>query len=94
MWIQSVLMLFFFLVRSYVVEARRLQKKYSDKIVLHVGLETEFIYDDSVKHVADLVERHSLDYFVGSVHHVRGIPIDMGEGLYKQVSRRRRCCTS
>jgi hypothetical protein len=39
----------------------------------------------SIFQVLSLVSLHSLDYFVGSVHHVLGIPIDMGEGLFSQA---------
>ena len=29
-----------------------------------------------------LVQRHKLDYLVGSVHHVGGVPIDFSEEMY------------
>lgn len=35
----------------------------------------------------DLVQLHRLDYVVGSVHHVNGIPIDYDDELYIKAER-------
>ena len=56
-----------------------MQVKYSDQIHLLVGLETEDVSggDEHVTRYASQV-----DYVVGSVHHVRGIPIDFSRELF------------
>ncbi|KXS12373.1 histidinol-phosphatase [Gonapodya prolifera JEL478] len=65
---------------TYVVEARRLQKAYADKIHLLVGMETEHV--PQAFYLADaarLKKQHALEYLVGSLHHVDGIAIDFDE---------------
>lgn len=37
---------------------------------------------------AALVQRHKLDYLVGSVHHVGGIPIDFSEEMYLRAAEK------
>ncbi|KAI8818613.1 Polymerase/histidinol phosphatase-like protein [Fimicolochytrium jonesii] len=61
---------------NYLVEARRLQQKYSSRIPLLVGAETELIHSTTLKELDELQSRHKLDYLVGSVHHVQGYPLD------------------
>ena len=41
-----------------------------------VGLESETITSSSTSEVLDLIKKYSLDYVVGSVHHVHETPID------------------
>lgn len=69
---------------DYFVEARRLQQKYQGDITLAVGFETE-AFTGYERFVAELVDRHQPDYIVGSVHHVRDVPIDVSEALWGQV---------
>ncbi|KAI9027886.1 putative histidinol-phosphatase [Hyaloraphidium curvatum] len=64
---------------DFVSEARRLQKEFGDRIELLVGMETEYINETSLERSLELVEKHSLDYIVGSVHHILEIPIDFDE---------------
>lgn len=63
---------------AYIQEAIRLRDKYEDRIQLLIGLETEYITLASLDKLSDLLERYSdfIEYLVGSVHHVNGIPID------------------
>lgn len=61
---------------AYVAEARRLQKEYSGRMDVLVGCETEVCRPESLADVRRIVATHSLDYTVGSVHHVHEIPID------------------
>lgn len=64
---------------AFVQEAHRLKDLYADRIVLLVGLETEFVTgDDDMAGLERLLERHGdhIEYLVGSVHHVNTIPID------------------
>lgn len=37
---------------------------------------------------AMLVQRHKLDYIVGSVHHVGGVPIDFSEEIYVKAAEK------
>jgi histidinol-phosphatase (PHP family) len=63
---------------GYIEEAHRLKLAYRDKITLLVGLETEYITSLDLDNLEKLLERfgEKIEYIVGSVHHVRGIPID------------------
>jgi histidinol-phosphatase (PHP family) len=63
---------------NFLDEAHRLKSKYASQIALLVGLETEYIHDGDLDQLDSLLERHSprIEYLVGSVHHVYGIPID------------------
>ena len=67
------------------MEARRLQAKYKDVITLLVGMEIDWIRDSSHKWIISLLTRQQLDIFVGSVHHVHGVPIDYNGELYAQA---------
>ncbi|KAG0371307.1 Polymerase/histidinol phosphatase-like protein [Gamsiella multidivaricata] len=85
---------------QFLQEAIRLQQKYSDKICLLIGLETEYFDSKSIDLVRNLrqpnrqsrflttetVEGISIlpqvQYIVGSLHHVRGVPLDFSQELY------------
>jgi histidinol-phosphatase (PHP family) len=64
---------------DYVKEARRLQREFEGKIELLVGMETEYINAESLVKSLAIKEEYKLDYLVGSIHHVREIPIDFDE---------------
>ena len=70
---------------DYIKEARHLQDKYQEQIKLLVGMETDYIRDEDISIIKELQRRHSLDYIVGSVHHVNGVPIDFSLDLFKQA---------
>ena len=72
---------------DFVVEARRLEAKYKGTICLIVGLETEVIREDSFDRIKKLKKDHKLDYIVGSVHHVDGIPIDFSVELLEKAEK-------
>ncbi|KAJ7468247.1 Polymerase/histidinol phosphatase-like protein, partial [Mycena galericulata] len=63
---------------KFLVEAHRLKLSYASQIRLLVGLETDYITPIDLDQLRDLLERHRgrVDYLVGSIHHVNGIPID------------------
>ncbi|EMC91196.1 hypothetical protein BAUCODRAFT_127110 [Baudoinia panamericana UAMH 10762] len=63
-------------------EARRLQATYADHIEIFVGFEGEWIREASLTTIQRLLEKYELDLFVGSVHHVRTIPIDYDIAMY------------
>jgi histidinol-phosphatase (PHP family) len=67
---------------DFLVEARRLQQAYKSQINILVGCEIEFISIQYKQYIADLRQEHGIDYVVGSLHHVNGIPIDFSPELY------------
>ncbi|KAI0080487.1 histidinol phosphate phosphatase H [Panus rudis PR-1116 ss-1] len=71
---------------AFLEEAHRLKALYSDKINLLVGLETEYISPRDLEGLDDVLQRHGkkIEYIVGSVHHVNGIPIDFDLDTYKR----------
>ena len=70
---------------DFVKQARHLQEKYSKHICLLVGMETDVIRDDSFDKIRELRERLKLDYLVGSVHHVDGVPTDFSHELFNKA---------
>ncbi|KAF9191120.1 histidinolphosphatase [Haplosporangium sp. Z 11] len=85
---------------QFLQEAQRLQLKYTDKICLLIGLETEFFDTHSIDLVRRLREPQrkclattagattkeivlpQVQYIVGSLHHIHGIPLDFSQELY------------
>jgi histidinol-phosphatase (PHP family) len=67
------------------VEARRLQKAYASQIQLFVGFEGEWIRPGSLKLCQNILEKHDVDMFVGSVHHVHTVPIDFDLPMYHKA---------
>ncbi|ODA81169.1 hypothetical protein RJ55_04133 [Drechmeria coniospora] len=62
---------------AYLVEAERLRAKYAGQIHILVGFESEFIRPKCASRVRALFDAPpTVDYFIGSVHHVHGLPID------------------
>jgi len=70
---------------NFVKEARRLQKKYSDKINILVGTETENIHKGTIQEIKDIIKEYPLDYMVGSVHHVYEIPTDFDNEMFNDA---------
>ncbi|KAJ2803048.1 hypothetical protein H4R20_003039, partial [Coemansia guatemalensis] len=70
---------------EYVEEARRLREQYGDQIEILIGAETEYITDDSLKEMEQLRKRYELDYLVGSLHHIDGVPLDFSQDMYEQI---------
>ncbi|TFY82100.1 hypothetical protein EWM64_g1911 [Hericium alpestre] len=71
---------------AFVAEARRVQAAYTSQIQLLVGLETDLITERDLVGLSDILERHGdgIDYLVGSVHHVHGIPIDFDRETFQR----------
>ncbi|KAJ2719212.1 hypothetical protein GGI07_005351 [Coemansia sp. Benny D115] len=72
---------------AYVAEARRLQAKYAGQIDIVIGAETELITDATLAEVQQLRAQYSLDYLVGSLHHIDGMPLDFSAELYDDLVR-------
>ncbi|KAJ2760938.1 hypothetical protein H4S06_001469 [Coemansia sp. BCRC 34490] len=73
---------------DYVSEARRLREKYRDQIDILIGAETEFITDTTAEELQSLRKQYKLDYFVGSLHHIDGTPMDFSQELYDKIVER------
>ncbi|KAI0252769.1 histidinol phosphate phosphatase H [Lactifluus subvellereus] len=71
---------------AFLDEAHRLRDVYSSSLRLLVGLETEYISALDTNGLSQLLEVHKgrIDYIVGSVHHVNGIPIDFDFDTYRR----------
>ncbi|CAO3687514.1 unnamed protein product [Rhizopus stolonifer] len=67
--------------QDFRTEAMRLNEIYKGSISLLIGSEIEFINKDYANHVEQL--RKEADYVVGSLHHVRSVPIDYSPELYQ-----------
>jgi histidinol-phosphatase (PHP family) len=59
-----------------------LRAKYADKINILIGFEGEWIRPSYKDLIEELASNPNIDYFMGSIHHVHGIPIDYDAGLY------------
>lgn len=64
---------------AYITEARRLQEKYKDKIDIIVGFEGEAINSEYTKYINNIFAQYKPDYFIGSLHHTSGVPIDFDQ---------------
>ena len=75
----------------YVKEARAIQAESTARsdhqtMRILVGFEADWIRPvECTKMIQDLMGRYQLDYFIGSVHHVKTIPIDYDKELYLQA---------
>ncbi|TFK45668.1 histidinol phosphate phosphatase H [Heliocybe sulcata] len=74
---------------DFLDEAHRLKLAYASQIRLLVGLETEYITEVDLENLEYLLQKHQgrIDYLVGSVHHVNGVPIDFDAATYQKSVR-------
>ncbi|KAK5000369.1 hypothetical protein LTR60_007506, partial [Cryomyces antarcticus] len=72
---------------DYYAEAVRLRRAYASQIKLLVGFETDWIRPSSLKLTEDLLNKYQFDLFVGSIHHVRTVPIDFDQPKYEEARR-------
>ncbi|KAI5862004.1 histidinol-phosphatase [Durotheca rogersii] len=71
---------------AYLAEAQRLQRAYAPRIHILVGFEGEWLRPDAYAPlVASLAAHPAVDYFVGSLHHVAGVPIDYDGAHYARA---------
>lgn len=76
-------------VDDYVVEAHRLKDKYSSQITLLIGLETDYVTSLDLDKLDDKLKRYgdSIEYIIGSVHHIGTLPIDYGPELFDKAAQ-------
>lgn len=67
---------------AFLAEARRLRDEYAGRIQVLVGFEGEWIRPEYEALVEELAAHESVDFFIGSVHHVYEIPIDYDREFY------------
>lgn len=70
---------------AYVKEATELKAEYAERLTLLVGLETDVIHEGSLDELAQVLQKHDLDYIVGSVHHANGIPTDFDKATFDRA---------
>ncbi|PKS08928.1 hypothetical protein jhhlp_003541 [Lomentospora prolificans] len=73
---------------AYLAEASRLQAKYADRVHILIAFEGEFIrpsYAADILRLSDPSAYPQVDYFIGSLHHVRGVPIDYDRPTYARA---------
>eukprot|EP00842_Homolaphlyctis_polyrhiza_P001362 jgi/Hompol1/2226/HPOL_005919-RA len=70
---------------QFIAHARHLQQKYSSKIKLLVGMETENIHSQTLSEINSICQRLRPDYLVGSVHHIRELPLDFDEEGFARI---------
>ncbi|KAI0206381.1 histidinol-phosphatase [Astrocystis sublimbata] len=70
---------------AYVEEAQRLQKLYAPHISLLIGFEGEWLRPAYETLIRDLAAHPAIDYFIGSLHHVNGVPIDFDKEHYARA---------
>ncbi len=69
----------------YIQECTRLKQKYSHRIKLYLGFETE-TWTGYKEQVNTLLKKYKPDYIVGSVHHVDDMGIDYSESHYHETA--------
>ncbi|KAK7420998.1 hypothetical protein QQZ08_010172 [Neonectria magnoliae] len=70
---------------AYLAEAQRLQHAYAAQIHVLVGFEAEFIRPAFAPRVRALAAHPAVDFFIGSVHHVHGVPIDYDAATFARA---------
>jgi histidinol-phosphatase (PHP family) len=71
--------------QAFYIEASRLREKYASKMTILLGFESEWIRSSSDSMVKHLLNEYKFDLFVGSIHHVDGIPIDFDHAMYEKA---------
>lgn len=69
----------------YFSTALELREKYQAQIVLPIGFEGEWCGPKSLELIERSLQHYSYDFFIGSIHHVRGIPIDYNKQEYERA---------
>ncbi|KAF9058704.1 Polymerase/histidinol phosphatase-like protein [Rhodocollybia butyracea] len=72
---------------AFLDEAHRLKVRYASQITVLVGCETDNITAIDLDQLYSLLQRSRgrIEYIVGSIHHVSGIPIDFDVGTFNKA---------
>ncbi|KAI0161884.1 histidinol-phosphatase [Hypoxylon sp. FL1284] len=70
---------------AYLLEAQRLQAKYASQIHILIGFEGEFPRASYTSLITRLASSPSVDYFIGSLHHIGTTPIDYDASYYARA---------
>jgi histidinol-phosphatase (PHP family) len=70
---------------AYITEATRLQAKYAAQIHILIAFEGEWIRPSYGPLIQALAAHPDVDYFIGSLHHTKGVPIDFDQAMYAQA---------
>ncbi|KAL2755207.1 hypothetical protein ACRALDRAFT_1064909 [Sodiomyces alcalophilus JCM 7366] len=70
---------------AYLKEAQRLRDEYASQIHILIGFEGEWCRPAYGPLIRSLAAHPAVDYFIGSIHHVNGIPIDYDKALYARA---------
>ncbi|KAI5921268.1 histidinol phosphate phosphatase HisJ family protein [Camillea tinctor] len=70
---------------AYLLEAARLRAKYAGQIELLIGFEGEWLRPGYRDLITELAAHADVDYFIGSLHHVNGVPIDYDGAYYARA---------
>ncbi|KAF4631181.1 hypothetical protein G7Y89_g6955 [Cudoniella acicularis] len=70
---------------AFIEKALSLRAKYSSQIHLLIGFEAEWIRPSYSTLISTLSSSPSVDFFIGSVHHVHEIPIDYDKAIYAKA---------
>ncbi|KAK5939716.1 hypothetical protein PMZ80_008097 [Knufia obscura] len=70
---------------DYVEAALTLREKYQDQIALPLGFESEWCGPHSLELIQRSIQKHPFDFFIGSIHHVAGVPIDYDQAGYDRA---------
>lgn len=69
----------------YFAEACRLRDKYQEQLFMPLGFEGDWCGPHSLELIQRSLQSHSYDFFLGSIHHVRGVPIDYDRATYMRA---------
>lgn len=72
---------------KYVSEARRLRDKYQGRLCMPIGFESDWCGPHSLDLIQQSLQSHPYDFFIGSIHHVRGVPIDYDQPEYVRARK-------
>lgn len=70
---------------DYFREATRLRAKYADQIQIIVGFEIDWIRPESRALVETSLKAFPFEFFMGSLHHTRTVPIDYDREMYENA---------
>lgn len=70
---------------DYFHEATRLREKYAGQIRILVGFEIDWIRPESRDLVETSMKAFPFEFFMGSLHHTRTVPIDYDREMYEKA---------